>query len=469
MPLQNLAVVDCLDTCRMNVMKVEMNKDARRTKSMAFCIFLLFSGGLLFLEWVLRRNAIAGIYFHGIPSESMMQTVSIIDLRDQPFQSLWYLHIQPPLFDFLRAILVATSDVVDPLAIQYWVDRGIYFIWAIAYGLICALIFIWVSKLTNLWWALISTCFFAAGPAPLLYATLLETTILSSLLILIFIFLLWKINRGIVISPWLLSSSFLALFFTRSVFQWPWVFVSLMCLVILKYPIDLMKKFFIITGLVVALFLCKQFFLFGITSTSSFSGLNLCQSIGACRDHYISEQATESNFYVPNVLQRDQKLTGAHNFNNLMDLELNKLYLEDYKQSLRSLSLADLINQYQKNLNIYFQPSSNYANTNLLLVKMSPRWKNYYEKFFSAPVMPIFLIVSALFWLVRHRQEDIFKSLGVVIPVLMIFSISILFESGENMRFKFFIEPVLFIFIASQMYLVGMQLLSFIKRQNKQN
>jgi hypothetical protein len=48
---------------------------------------------------------------------------------------------------------------------------------------------------------------------------------------------------------------------------------------------------------------------------------------------------------------------------------------------------------------------------------------------------------------------------------MAIFAISVLFESGENMRFKFFIEPVLFIFIASQIYLAGQRLWNFLHRQ----
>ena len=416
----------------------------------AALIFLLTFGLLMWAESVLRPNAIAGIYFHGIPSETMMQTVSILDLKEHFFESLWNLHIQPPVFDSLRGLLAFFSNSSDSLRLQYFVDRGLYLFWGISYGLMSALMFSWLVKITNIQFSVVATLIFAASPAALLYATLLETTFLSSFLIFCFIYLLWKIKNSEQVSPFLLSLSFLALFFTRSIFQWQWIFIVAICLVLLKYPLNSLKKFVVISVVVMGIFLTKQFLLFGIVSTSSFTGLNLCQSIRACQSHFIAPLSLDSG--LPSVLSREQKLTGAHNFNNLVDLELNKAYLEDYKQRLSKTSIAELMSNYYQNLKIYFQPSSNYANTNTLLVSIPPRWKNYYEKFFSAPIFPILLAVSAFFWILRTSRKEVFKSIGVFIPVLAIFAISILFESGENMRFKFFIEPVLYVFIMSQFY-----------------
>jgi len=435
------------------------------TKLIGLFIFIVSFGGLMLVESLLRSDAIAGVYFHGIPSESMMQTVSIIDLRDQPWVSLWHIHIQPPLFDLMRAALANLSGSNDPLILQYQVDQGIYLIWAIAYGLICTFIYLWLSKLTNDWWASMAALFFAASPAALLYATLLETTLLSSLFILILTFLLWKISQGDQVSPWLLALSFLALFFTRSVFQWPWIILLAICLVVMRYPVGLLKKFIIIASLIVFLFLTKQFLLFGISSTSSFSGLNLCQSIAACKSHYIPEQVFEAESDLPKVLTRDKKLTDAHNFNHLVDLQLNQAYLQDYKEKLGNETISSLFSIYWKNISIYFQPSSNYAGTNQLLVYLPERWRIYYEKIFSAPIFPALLILCALFWLKNHHQVQRRKAIGVCLPIMAIFAISVLFESGENMRFKFFIEPVLFIFIASQIYLAGQALWNLLHRQ----
>lgn len=434
------------------------------TKYIDLFIFIMSFGGLMLVESALKSDAIAGIYFHGIPSESMMQTVSVMDLRDQPWVSLWNIHIQPPLFDLIRAALANLSDSNDPLVLQHKVDQGIYFIWAIAYGLICTFVYLWLKKLTNYSWAVIATLFFAASPAALLYATLLETTLLSSLFILILIFLLWKISQGDQVSPWLLALSFLALFFTRSVFQWPWIILLAICLVIMRYPVALLKRFIIISSLIVFIFITKQYFLFGISSTSSFSGLNLCQSIAACKSHFIPEQVYEGDSQLPKVITRDKKLTGAHNFNHLVDLQLNQAYLQDYKERLGNERIGNLLSIYWKNISIYFQPSSNYAGTNQLLVFLPERWRIYYEKIFSAPFFPALLVLCTLFWTKNHNTGEWRRAIGVCLPLIAIFAISVLFESGENMRFKFFIEPVLFIFIASQIYLAGQGLWNFLQR-----
>lgn len=179
---------------------------------LGFAVYVLTAGSLLFAESYLREFSIAGIYFHGIPSESMMQTVSLLDLKNEAFISLWNLHIQPPLFDVLRMILSKLASSNDPLYFQYEVDKGLYLFWAMIYGLICMTIFFWLSKITSNWFAFISALLFSASPAMLLYATVLEATLLSSFLILCFIYLLWKIGNQERVSPWLLAISFYCYF-----------------------------------------------------------------------------------------------------------------------------------------------------------------------------------------------------------------------------------------------------------------
>ena len=92
---------------------------------------LLATVGLLHLEAYFRPMAYGGIYFQGWSSETMMQTVSIADLQEEPLQSLWYLHIQPPAFDGMRAILAQIHAADDPMVTLQQVDRCLYAIWAL--------------------------------------------------------------------------------------------------------------------------------------------------------------------------------------------------------------------------------------------------------------------------------------------------------------------------------------------------
>ncbi|MCE7530178.1 hypothetical protein [Polynucleobacter sp. IMCC 29146] len=311
---------------------------------------------LLAYEASLLPKSIVGVYFHGIPSDVMMQTLSIQDLYEQPLKSLWYLHIQPPMFDTIRAILVSFLGSEDLLLSQYRVDTAIYFLWAIIYGLTCFLIFTIIGTQTSTIYGIFATLGFCIHPAFLLYATTLDSTLLSTFLILSLIFLLLEIGDGQKISPYLISASFLALFFTRSIFQWPWVFIIGLCLYLLKYPPQYLKKYFIICICIVALFIIKQFLLFHLTTSSSFAGLNLCRSIDACTGHYIDAKKINHADPTANSLMREFKSNNAKNFNNSIYLELNKKYLDDYKEKLFSMSAKELFAIYFNNLIIYLQP-----------------------------------------------------------------------------------------------------------------
>jgi hypothetical protein len=125
----------------------------------------------------------------------MMQTVSIADLKAEPLLSLWHLHIQPPAFDSIRAILAQLAPAEDSAMTLWQVDRYLYLLWALLYGLTIFLIYWWLSDITSIFFAAIAAILFSAHPALVFYATLLETTLLSALLILILCYLLWLIGK----------------------------------------------------------------------------------------------------------------------------------------------------------------------------------------------------------------------------------------------------------------------------------
>ena len=413
------------------------------------------ASALLWYEHQLFKTAIAGVYLQAWPSEVMMQTLSIEDLRDEPLKSLWYLHVQPPMLDGIRAIFANLSNALDLLSLQYDVDRSLYFSWAILYGFFTFFIFWWISQLTNNWFALGATLFFSLNPSVLLYATLLESTFLSSLFILFFAYTLWKIKVGTPVPVFLPITVFITLFFTRSLFQWQFLLIVIFSLVLMNYPRKKIIQFGLIVGIIIGLYIFKQATIFGISTTSSFIGLNLCNSIQACRGHEINPNVLKSFEQLnAGVLYRAKKITGSENYNHYSHLQLNKEYLNDYRQKLSELSWMNLMIIYYQNLRIYLKPSSNYASDNHLIVSLPKRWLAYYESIFSYPFFPAILLSAIVFWGCNAKRSDYKAALGIAIPIVAIFLISILFESGENMRFKFFIEPVLYIFIVSQIYIL---------------
>lgn len=457
-----------------------MNVSKKINFLIGLIVFLVTTISLYSFERYLRPQAVDGVYFlsikidenrwHGFPSEEMMQTAPIEALRDEPLKSLWYLHIQPPLFDSIRTLLAQVYTNTNSYEMLKKVDKRTYDLWAVIYGLMALIIYLWLSELTSVFFALIASVIFAMHPAAILYATYLETTLASSFLILLLVFWLWKIKNNESVNVFSLTTIFLLLFFTRSIFQWQWLLIITVCLIFLQYPRRKIFIFFITCSFVIFLFLMKQFILFGLTTTSSFTGYNLCRSINVCE---ISPAISEANSMRPSnestepkVLSENKKLTGSENFNTRNHLILNAGYLKQYREKIANIPFTKLMNIYYQNLMIYLQPSSNYNDSNKLLNNLPSKWKSAYELIFSFPYLIILLFFSILIWAFRTDTKK-FKDLIISMPIFLIFITSILFESGENMRFKFFIEPIIYIFICSQLYFIGHKSFNFIKQARR--
>ena len=88
-------------------------------------------------------------------------------------------------------------------------------------------------------------------------------------------------------------AAILLLFFTRSVFQWPFLLVAAASLLLLGMSWRRLAVLVAAVGLVMGAYVAKQHALFGITFTSSFAADNFCKGlheycpgvtdVGACR------------------------------------------------------------------------------------------------------------------------------------------------------------------------------------------
>lgn len=406
---------------------------------------------VLAAQHVLRSSAPDGLRMQSWSSETMMQTMPIEDLYEAPAESLWHLHIQPPLLDALRALLgqgpvASTSELVDR------VDQRLLLLWALLHGLLVAILFHWLARMTSVAWALPAAVFFALHPALFFYSSLLDTSLLTSVLVLLLVMALWRLAKDPEGSLVTLCLVFLALFLTRSMFQWPWLVVLGLSLALLKVSRRRIGLFLLITGIPMALYAIKQERLFGITTTSSMTGLNLCRSIGLEPPPDTVERSTDrgANAGTPGVLARMTKADGSINYNHARFLTLDRSRQEAYKQTLRAMPLKELIANYLHNLRIYLQPSSRF--TPHVLVDRIP-WRNAYDALFSGWPLLLMMLFACGSWVVRNRSlREVQVSLALMLPVLALAAISVLFERGENMRFKFFVEPVVFVFIAVQVH-----------------
>lgn len=415
--------------------------------------------GFLFqivLQRSLRPFTPDGIHFQAWSSESMMQTVALEDLTTAPLETLWNIHIQPPALDAIRAVMVHIWPSTDPRVDVIHVDLMLYVAWSLMYGLVGSLVFVWMYELTEFKVAIVTAVVFLLHPASIFFATFLETTILSTLLITLMYYILWRVSRNTKVSFLASSLVVLALLFTRSIFQWPFILLFSVSLLLVGMKKRSVVGFMAITLLVFGLYLIKQHNQFGTLSTSSFTGFNLTRSVGISNDlpsywrnlEGISDLSINSE--LPKVLVRKTKATGATNFNHVRYLALNRQLTTHFLEYVKAAPIGQLVRAYLENLNIYFRPSSAY--TSHVIVDRLP-WRFAYYRVFSSPILIILIIIEGLLAL---RQaivtRQILRFIGLAIPAAYIFAVSVLAERGENMRFKYFIEPVIIVFLIFQFY-----------------
>jgi hypothetical protein len=418
-----------------------------------FIVAVLYS---IAVQCMMRPYAYGGVYFHPWSSEDMMQTVSLRDLRRNPLQTLAHIHIQPPAFDAIRAALAQFWPDLSDADALIRVDSSIYFLWALVLGLIVALAYRWLAAQCGTIPALVGSLLILMHPASIFFATYLDSTVLSAFLVLGTYYLLWKLKNGQQVHILWFSLVTLALFFTRSIFQLPAFVLFAASLHLIGVPKRQLVTYSVVVGIISGLYVAKQHQQFSLPSTSSFTGVNLANSIdvgmGSARyAAYLDDPAHPSMMTpsMPDVLIKKTKIAGQPNFNHIDYLYLNNQLLARYVKDVRSMSLANLAEEYLENATIYFKPSSTYSSHHVIVDRLP--WTGPYNRLFSAPVLLYLILLGFVVWLVRTiRNHSLKKGLGILLPGLYVLIVSIVSDKGENMRFKFFLEQVMLIFLVSQ-------------------
>jgi PA14 domain-containing protein len=412
---------------------------------------LVFAGAALLLfslERAARPYATRGFYFHAWESEYLMQTVSVADLRDEPFRSLFYLHIQPPLFDTLRALLARLYAHASDGALLRGVDGGLYVLWGLSYAALAALVCLWLARLTTPRYGLLLAAAFALHPAAIGYATVLDTTMLSATIVCWMYYELWRWYEGRG-SEGRFLAALLLLFFLRSAFQWPFLVVAAAALLVMGAPKRKVLRMTGVAALVMAAYIGKQYALFGLTFTSSFAADSFCKGLG--RHCHVEDTVVPDVPGLPpasaaSVLSRPEKLGGYYNYNQLPALRDDFAQMAEYKRLLREMPASEILEVWGRSLRIYFLPSSDY-DRNAVLERLP--WRRAYDRVASGAPLVVLLAAAAAMSLARAGPRRNAR-LGLALPGLYVFAVTVIFEQGENNRYKFFLEPVLFVWIAAQ-------------------
>lgn len=424
-----------------------------RLSALVFCVAIAYSLGV---QLWMRPQAINGLYFHRWSSEDMMQTVSLRYLREDPIQTLLNIHIQPPGFDGIRALLaVPWRGLSDEDALRH-VDSSLYLLGSILLGLLVAVTYAWLAEY-SVPVALAGSMLLLLHPASIFFATFLDSTLLSTLLVTCAVYYLWRMKNGRSSSVAAFAALALALFFTRSVFQWPAFFLLAISLYLMGTQPRRIWGFLAATLLIGGTYLVKQQLMFGLFSTTSFTGISLSNSIGAgvsteVHTAFIDDAAHQTlvRASLPGVLTSKTKINGQRNFNNIDYLIMNTQLLDRFKQAFRHTSPAQLAGSYLQNALIYFMPTSTYDHGHVIVDNLP--WTSAYNVVFSAPVLPTLLLMALAIWVARLvKHKTLGSGIGLLLPALYILAASIFLDKGENMRFKFWLEPLMLIFIISQL------------------
>jgi len=224
-------------------------------------IIIVFFTSFIFiisLEFYYKPLSTDGIHYQRWDSDRMMQTVRIKQLKEYPIRSLWYLHIQPPLYDGIR-MLIAQLVNSHETSLLNKVDGTLYIVFALFYSLISIIIYSWISSLTNIKFGFLASFLWMLHPAPIAYATLLDSTLLSSFGYTWFLYEIWRLGNNSNISFLRLSLSLLFIFFTRTIFQWYFIPVLIFTLLLLRFSIKrILYSSISISILIIFLFITKQ-------------------------------------------------------------------------------------------------------------------------------------------------------------------------------------------------------------------
>ena len=430
-----------------------------RWAGLAAPALFLLSIGVVQLAGVTQGSA-----FAVCESRTMMQTLPIEQLQRTPLESLWYLHKQPPTLDAVRAGVAQFFPDENPGRLAWNVDVVCSWIWSAFLGVSVVLVYLWTSRFCPRPVALLFAALWMLHPAAILYTRYLESSLLSALLVLWFFYELWRLARGGG-SVGRLALAAVLVFYTRTIFQWYFFVVLLAALVIMRVPRRSIAIFAAIVVVAIGPFLVRQYLLFGTTSTTTFAGYHQCSIIWYRPSAEEIDRAERSLrlAYPPDA----DLYNGGDPYNTRRQWAENLIYSKLFGERLAkdpAGSLTALCGSLQMNWAEYWKPSSTFCDPQRSVIGAA--LTRLYDSTFSGGVFIGLLLASAAIWTVaaiRRGGCDFRRVAGLLIPLGYVMLISNLCnryypnsvgdrpEWSEAQRMKFFLEPVFFVFLATQL------------------
>ncbi|MEO6915811.1 MAG: hypothetical protein ABI151_09325 [Chitinophagaceae bacterium] len=443
--------------------------------------------GLLIVVFIVSRaiSYFSGVRFGFEALADYWQYLDVYSLRFNLLHSIWYQCAQPPLFNIFLGCLLKAGGGDAPMVFQVSL-----MILSIVNAVLLESI---IRTLTaNAKLSLIISSLYLIAPATLLLENELFYTTFNSCLLLTAVFMLLRLTRkASFLNAFLFFLSLALVCLTKSFYHLAWMALVALLVMIKLFPTVSIKK----TALAALLPVCivagwygKNYLLFGTFSASSWTGMNLARLV--YHEKIISDTSSIASvtpfspvssyakfldlvkhtqgFGNERVLKNEFKNEGKHiNMFNENYLGISRLYLKVSREEILS-NPGDYLNNVLKAGLIFFTPASSYFK-----VEENERKINYYDaittlnfsSFFadkparkrslavsSVPMMLLYAFVLFIFFR-RSNYPGLLHPVEMFIVITIIYSllISSFFEYGDNMRFRYEIQP-LFLILCAQYF-----------------
>lgn len=440
------------------------------------------SAGLLFLVHLLVAlfyKEIVGISILADSSRSwefFWQHLEFLELKNHLLKSLLLLHSQPPLYNLIVGIIVKIFDTNFLIAL-HWLN----ILLGATISAMLPTVFNTVLKSKKA--ALLCSTLIALHPSLFLYEAYMTYTLLSCFLVTLTCFLLAKYQKQKdkrYFFYFILIVNFLVL--TRSLFH-PLFLVPILAMPFhlkLKDRSQLLKGSLLISTLTVSWCL-KNLLIFGFFGTSSWAGFSLWKIASFNYSKSELEQAASlatnideiainvppfskpSRYIELGYLSKDTLNNQSQdNLNNSSIVAISKIYFKSAVALINFDRLHYLHNVYQAYLR-FCRPSSQFKHlvyNNVKIVMHEFIYSNLLQaqyitkRFYNSWVSPILFALiplSLLYWLsifICNKSKFVNLEMQAFLTYLVGYTlfVSISFEIRENDRFKFIIEPMLWVY-----------------------